>query len=30
VSSGGRLLFEDPAWHAFLAKLVAWLAGRGT
>jgi len=23
---GGRLLFDDPSWHAFLAKLVGWLA----
>jgi len=27
VSGGERLLFDDPAWHAFLAKLVAWLTG---
>ncbi|MFM8633585.1 MAG: hypothetical protein ACKOEX_02045 [Planctomycetia bacterium] len=27
VSGGGRLLFDDPAWHAFLAKMVSWLAG---
>ena len=30
VSTGGRLLFDDPAWHAFLAKLVAWLTDRGS
>ncbi|MFM7292584.1 MAG: hypothetical protein ACKO6B_15345, partial [Planctomycetia bacterium] len=29
VSGGGRLLFDDTAWHAFLARMVAWLAGRG-
>lgn len=27
VSTGGRLLFDDPAWHAFLAKVVFWSAG---